>query len=36
VFSIIRAMADADTIRVTVRWADEGGDQEEPYTLRFY
>jgi hypothetical protein len=36
VFSIIRAMADADMIRVTVRWTDEGGGHEEPYTLRFY
>jgi hypothetical protein len=33
-FLIIRAMADADMMRVTVRWTDEGGDHQEPYTLR--
>jgi hypothetical protein len=36
VFLILRAMADASTWRVTVRWTDEGGDHEEPYTLRQY
>ena len=36
VFLILRAVTDADTIRVTVRWADKDGDHEESYTLRQY
>lgn len=35
-FAVSHAAGDANTLRVTVRWADESGDHEEPYTLRFY
>jgi hypothetical protein len=32
-FTVAAAMGDAMTFRVTVRWTDEAGDHEEPFTL---
>jgi hypothetical protein len=33
-FEILQTMGDAYMVRVIVRWTDESGGHEEPYTLR--
>jgi hypothetical protein len=33
-FQVAMALGDGRTLRVTVRWADEAGDHEEPFTLK--
>jgi hypothetical protein len=35
-FPVPVALGDAPTMRVTVRWTDEAGPHEEPFTLQVY